>query len=180
MFEGIQNLPNDVQIFDQEIFEDERGNINLLCEDQLNKIQYTGFSSKITSSKANVARGMHWQNQSAPQIKAITVLQGTIIDFLINLDANSSEFGNFYSFKLDAEDNKTIIIPSHYGHGLLALNKVKFFYSCFGKYSPSDEISINLIDLISNNTSLSIDEIIVSKKDSEAKLFSEWETKIRS
>ena len=56
----------------------------------------------------------------------------------------------------------------------MALDNVKFFYNCFGKYSPENEISINIIDLISKQTSLKTDKFIVSKKDYEAATFAEW------
>ena len=43
-----------------------------------------------------VAKVIHWQNQKYPQIKAISVLKGSITDFLINLDKDSKDFGNFF------------------------------------------------------------------------------------
>ena len=173
MIEGIKNLPKDVQIIEQKIFNDNRGFLNCIYEEQ-NEIKLSGFSSKISSSKPNVARGMHWQNNLSPQIKVITVFEGSIMDFLINLDKDSPHFGNFYYFKLKASDNKTIIIPENYGHGFLALEKVKFFYNCFGKYSPSNEISINIVDLILKHTNLETDKIILSNKDYEAVTFTDW------
>ncbi len=178
MVNKLKNLPEDVKIFDQLIFSDNRGYLKCIYEDQ-NDINLTGFSSKISYSSPNVARGMHWQKPLAPQIKAITILEGSIIDFLINLDPNSPNFGNFYSFELSSNDNKTIIIPKQYGHGFLSIGHVKFFYNCFGKYSPQDEISINIIDLITKYTDLNVKDLNVSKKDHEAKCFYEWETMLR-
>ena len=178
MIHEIKDLPEDIKVFDQLIFSDSRGYLKCLYEDKEN-INLTGFSSKISNSYPNVARGMHWQKTISPQIKAITILEGSIIDFLINLDPYSANFGKFYSFELSAKDNKTIIIPSQYGHGFISISQVKFFYNCFGKYSPQDEISINIIDLISKHTDLNIKDINVSKKDYKAKCFSEWEKILR-
>ncbi len=168
----INKLPTDIKVFDHKTFSDNRGYLKCLYESS-NKLDIDGFSSKISSSFTNVVRGMHWQNRNSPQVKAITVFSGSIIDFLINLDSSSSDFGSFYSFYLDAEAMKTIFIPSSYGHGFLALEPTRFFYNCFGKYSPENELSINILDLVSKDIDLDLSDLLISQKDKNAPTFSE-------
>ena len=103
----MQNLPNDIKFFDHLKFPDERGSLSCIYEFD-ERINIDGFSSKISNSSPNVARGIHWQNQKSPQTKAITILKGSILDFLINLDINSTNFGKLYSFELDTSSAKTI------------------------------------------------------------------------
>ena len=166
----MQKLPKDIKIFDHLKFPDKRGSLSCIYEFD-ERINIDGFSSKISHSSLNVARGIHWQNQKSPQTKAITILKGSILDFLINLDINSSSFGNLYSFELDASSAKTIFIPAHYGHGFLAKEETTFFYFCFGKYSEKDEVTINMKDLINERTAISTDKWIISPKDQKAKSF---------
>ena len=165
-------LPEDIKVFNHLIFPDARGNLKCIYEsDKTETIE--GFSSKISHSLPNVARGIHWQNQLSPQIKAITLLKGSIKDFLINLDKNSKDFGKLFSFELTANSQKTIFIPAHYGHGFFAKEETTFFYFCFGKYSEKNEITINLADLVRQRTKLNTTNWIISEKDNNAKKFDE-------
>ena len=147
-----------------------RGNLKCLYEDDEN-LEIEGFSSKISNSLPFVARGLHWQNQKSPQRKAITVLKGSILDFLINLDKNSSNFGKLFTYELSASSSETLYIPSHYGHGFLAKEETTFLYFCFGKYSEEDEITINLKNLVETRTSIDTQDWIISKKDNKAFCF---------
>ncbi len=166
----MQNLPEDIKIFDHLYFPDDRGSLKCIYEFG-EKINIDGFSSKISNSSRGVARGIHWQNQKSPQTKAITILKGSILDFLINLDINSNSFGKLYSFELNTNSAKTIFIPAHYGHGFLAKEETTFFYFCFGKYSEKDEVTINMQDIVNERTSIDTDKWILSPKDKNAKLF---------
>ena len=97
----MNQIPTDIQVFDHLIFPDTRGYLKCIYEsDKTETIE--GFSCKISNSLPNVARGIHWQNQLSPQIKVITLLKGSIKDFLINLDKNSKDFGKLFCFDLSA------------------------------------------------------------------------------
>ena len=168
----MNQIPKDIQVFDHLIFPDSRGYLKCIYEsDKTEKIE--GFSCKISNSLPNVARGIHWQNQLSPQIKVITLLKGSIKDFLINLDKNSKDFGKLFCFDLSANSQKTILIPSHYGHGFLAKEETTFFYFCFGKYAERNEITINLADLVKERTTIETKNWIISAKDHNAKKFNE-------
>tara|TARA_A100001011_G_C14151947_1_gene774363 strand:+ start:186 stop:701 length:516 start_codon:yes stop_codon:yes gene_type:complete len=166
----MNKLPQDIKVFNHLNFPDQRGDLKCIFESEQN-LEIEGFSSKLSTSKPFVARGIHWQNQKSPQIKAISVLKGSITDFLINLDKDSEDFGNFFTYDLDADSNKTLYIPSHYGHGFFAKEETIFFYFCFGKYSEKNEITVNLKDLVNNRTSLNSKNWIISEKDRKAKYF---------
>ena len=168
----MNNLPEDIKVFNHLNFPDNRGSLKCIFESEEN-LKIEGFSSKISNSKPFVARGIHWQNQKSPQIKAITVLKGAITDFLINLDKNSVDFGKFFSYELNSDSKETLYIPAHYGHGFLAKEETTFFYFCFGKYSENNEITINLKNLVKSRTSLNTNNWIISQKDEKAKCFND-------
>ena len=166
----MKKLPKGVKIFNQLEFPDSRGNLRCIFETD-KTFNLEGFSCKISKSMPNVARGIHWQNQLAPQSKAITVLSGSIIDFLIDLDKNSKDFGKLFSFELCEESSKTIYIPSNYGHGFYAKEETTFMYCCFGKYSMKNEVTINLSDLVKKENNIDSTNWIFSEKDKNAKKF---------
>ncbi len=168
----MNKLPQDIKVFNHLNFPDQRGDLKCIFESEQN-LEIEGFSSKVSNSKPLVARGIHWQNQKSPQTKAISVLKGSITDFLINLDKDSNDFGKFFTYELNAQSNKTVYIPAHYGHGFLAQEETTFFYFCFGKYSEKNEITINLKNLVKNRTSLNTNNWIISQKDEKAKCFND-------
>mgnify|MGYP002861016563 CR=1 FL=1 len=161
------SLPPDVSVYNHKSYSDLRGSLTCIHETN-DPLNINGCSTKLSKSRDNVARGMHWQNKNCPQKKIITLLHGSIIDFLLNVDVNSTEFGKFYAYELKSSDKLTLSIPDHYAHGFLTLEETTFFYKCDGRYSPSNEISINIIDLISTYTDLNIDGVLLSSKDKNA------------
>lgn len=167
-FNIIESLPADVTAISHLKFTDNRGFLNCLIENDRNEY-FDGYSLKMSSSKKNVARGMHWQNMSAKQEKAITVLSGAILDILINLDDSSPEFRQVYRFQFDAKDGITLVIPPHYAHGFLALSEVVFLYFCKGKYSPANEVTIRIVEFISDK--MAPEDLILSNKDLAAPTF---------
>ncbi len=167
-FNILESFPTDVTVISHLKFTDNRGFLNCLLENDRNEY-FDGYSLKMSSSKKNVARGMHWQNVSAKQEKAITVLRGSILDVLINLDSNSKEFKQVYRFELDAKEGITLVIPPHYAHGFLALTEVDFLYFCKGKYSPANELTIRMVEFISDKVAPA--DLILSNKDLAAPTF---------
>ena len=168
----MKGIPSDIKVFNHLVFPDNRGELKCIYEMNQDK-EVNGFSSKLSHSSQNVARGIHWQDFLAPQSKAITVLKGAVLDFLIDLDPDSEFFGKVYSFELDESVKQTILIPPKYGHGFFALKETIFFYNCFGRYSSHNEMTINILDLICNKLNLKHSQLIVSEKDRNSKSFNE-------
>jgi len=165
-----QQIPGDVTVIKHSKFEDKRGFLNCLAESMTND-QFSGWSLKMSHSKVNVARGIHWQRPDAPQEKVITLLRGIILDVLVNLDPNSQQFGRAYRFQINADEGATLVIPPHYGHGFLALTDTDFLYLCKGKYSSQSELSLGIFDYLQDV--ISPQTIILSKKDAQALPFDE-------
>ena len=164
----IESLPPDVLAINHQKFADNRGFLNCLLESDSSE-HFDGYSLKMSNSKKYVARGMHWQNMSAKQEKSITVLSGSILDILINLDSNSPKFKQTYRFELAAKNGITLVIPPHYAHGFLALSEVDFLYFCKGKYSPANEVTIRMVEFLSDK--VATEDLIMSNKDVAAPTF---------
>lgn len=61
-------------------------------------------------------RGIHFQNNPHPQIKLVRVLQGEVLDFVIDLRKDSPTYKKWISQVLSAENRKQLYLPSGFGH----------------------------------------------------------------
>tara|TARA_B110000879_G_C11176547_1_gene516236 strand:+ start:2414 stop:2944 length:531 start_codon:yes stop_codon:yes gene_type:complete len=145
--------------FKKIIISDDRGSLNI-CHESNNSFQFKGFSIKESFSYKGAARGLHIQDpRTSPQTKIIEVLEGTIYDFV--LDINEPDF--IYYFKLDANYQTSVLVPENFAHGFIALTDVRFRYMCFGGYDESKEKTYNFLN--SAGKLLNINYLELSEKD---------------
>ena len=117
--------------------------------------------SNVSTSKKWTFRGLHHQLGETAQAKLITVISGSILDFLVDLRRTS--FEEAYFFKLTPGDQ--LYIPRGFAHGFLALEDDTIIqYLVDNKYSPLTEISF---DWKSNET---VKEIILAEVGEEKNL----------
>jgi dTDP-4-dehydrorhamnose 3,5-epimerase len=95
-------------------------------------------------SHKNVLRGMHFQTPPHDHIKLVNVLQGSILDVVLDLRAHSKTFGKAYSTTLIANEGKTLYIPKGFAHGFLALedNSIVEYNQTTG-YAPDNDAGIH-------------------------------------
>lgn len=168
-------FPKDVDIIEPHTFSDLRGSLDVVFETD----GASDIAVKRSFSYRSVFRGMHFQPNPFGQVKIIEVLQGRIVDFLIDMDPKSASFGRTYAVPLAASDNKRFRIPAHYAHGFLALSDCIFQYITIGKYVPSAEVTLSLPESFLNNLELGIfdNEIILSEKDKSATMYEDYFTR---
>ena len=105
------------------VFEDQRGLfIKTYNQDQFKDL---GIDLKIKEryfsvSHKNVIRGMHFQLPPDDHIKLVNVIQGSILDVVLDLRKNSKTYGKYFSVSLNVKDGMTIYIPRGFAHGFLA------------------------------------------------------------
>lgn len=94
--------------------------------------------SNISISKKWTFRGLHHQHGNTAQTKKITVVSGSIIDFVVDL--RKGKFMNTAFYKL--LPGETIIVPAGCAHGFLAMeDNTQIQYLVDREYSPQTEIS---------------------------------------
>ena len=76
-----------------------------------------------STSDLNVIRGMHFQVPPYAQQKLVGVINGTIIEVVLDIRRGSKTFGKYCSFKLEANEGKFLFIPEGLAHGFLSLFK---------------------------------------------------------
>jgi dTDP-4-dehydrorhamnose 3,5-epimerase len=126
------------------------------------------------SVEEGVIRGMHFQFPPYTETKLIRGISGEIYDVFIDLRKDSPTFGKWDGIKLSAENKKMIYIPRGFAHGFCTLTKnCEVIYKVDNYYAPDSEGSIRWDDP-DLGVGWPVDNPILSKKDSEAKSFSEF------
>jgi len=84
-------------------------------------------------------RGLHYQIEH-PQGKLCRVVEGEVLDVVLDIRRNSSRFGEHTSTVLSAENKRQIYIPPGFAHGFLVLSDTaEFLYKCSDFYYQGDE-----------------------------------------
>ena len=166
----------DAALLKPRVFEDGRGwffepwNKGVL--DELG-LTLSFVQDNVSYSKKNVLRGLHYQLPN-PQGKLVSVLQGSVLDVIVDLRKSSDTFGEWQGFELSDQNRLMLFVPEGFAHGFLTLSdNVIFHYKCTSHYDPSSEHT-----LLWNDKTLAIDwpipsgvDPIVSPKDSIGSAF---------
>ena len=152
----------DLLVIKNQKFIDNRGYFReILVEKNLKK----RFPFNVVSiSKKNVIRGLHYQKKNS-QGKYISVIQGKILDVVVDIRKNSKTFGKHYSKILSDKNCTSLYIPPWFAHGFACLDKVNIvIYSCTNYRDKDNERGIMWNDK-SLKIKWSIKKPIISKKD---------------
>jgi dTDP-4-dehydrorhamnose 3,5-epimerase len=143
----------------------------------LQKYQAAGIGApfvqdNISVSRRGSLRGLHFQNPN-PQGKLVSVLQGEVLDVVVDLRSRSASFGKSEAVLLSSENKRQFYIPPGFAHGFAVISEIAMFhYKCTGSYSPRDEMTLRW-----NDPALGIKwhvaEPIVSDKDAKGLLLKE-------
>src|ERR1700730_12954491 len=107
------HLPG-VIVFEPTVFPDDRGfffesyNKHLF---ETNNIPNEFVQDNQSFSAYGVIRGLHYQKEPYAQSKLVRVLQGKILDVVVDLRAGSPGFGKYFGIELSAENKKQLFIP---------------------------------------------------------------------
>lgn len=94
-------------------------------------------------SKKGVVRGMHFQNPPFDQAKLVNVMEGEIIDVIVDLRKSSPTFQQYEAFELRASRGDALYIPKGFAHGFQALTDMAMVaYGVNSAYSPQHDRGI--------------------------------------
>lgn len=162
-----------------DVFSDERG--YFFESFHLKKFEEAGLhfhfiQDNESLSKKNVLRGLHFQNPPHEQGKLVRVMQGALLDVVVDLRTNSAAYGNHIKVELNDENHFMLWIPAGFAHGFLSLkDNTVFCYQCTGFYNKLSDNGIlwNDKDL---NIDWGIDRPIVSAKDQNLISFKDFKS----
>lgn len=126
----------------------------------------------VSTSKKGVFRGLHHQSGKFMQSKMVTVLQGSIIDMLVDLRAG--QIGEFHKFEITA--GESLFVPKGFAHSFLSLQDDTIVqYLVDAPYSKENEVIINWRSIMGVKTTIDwVTKLpIISSKDDEAPYFEE-------
>jgi dTDP-4-dehydrorhamnose 3,5-epimerase len=95
-----------------------------------------------SKSARGTLRGLHYQIER-PQAKLCRVIEGEVLDVVVDIRRGSPRFGKHVSVILSAENKTQIMIPRGFAHGFLVLSETaQFLYKCDDFYYPKLERGI--------------------------------------
>ena len=98
-------------------------------------------------------RGLHFQEGEHAQSKLIRVVQGTILDVVVDIQQESPTFGEHITVELSAAKQNQLWIPRGFAHGFSVLSETAIVcYKCDTYYNKEAESGIYPLD-----TDLAID-----------------------
>ncbi len=125
-------------------------------------------------SQKNVLRGLHFQKPPYTQAKLVSVIQGAVLDVVVDLRKSSQTYGEYFSLELTGENKKMLFIPEGFAHGFATLqDNTIFSYKCSNLYNKDSEASI-LWDDKTLNIDWQIKNPILSEKDLIAPKFNQF------
>ena len=153
------------------VFNDERGFFFESYNDSVFKnkhgMDFTWVQDNQSHSTYGVIRGLHMQKAPQAQTKLIRVLQGNILDVVVDMRRNEKTFGKVFSIELSSENKKQLFIPKGFIHGFSVLSETAdVLYKIDDFYHKESEVGV-----IYNDADLNIDwrvpveKQVVSEKD---------------
>ncbi|MBT0883486.1 dTDP-4-dehydrorhamnose 3,5-epimerase [Campylobacter sp. 2018MI13] len=126
-----------------------------------------------SKSDKYVLRGLHYQIPPYAQSKLVRVINGAILDVIVDIRIKSPTFGKYISTILSKENKKQIFIPIGFAHGFLTLEENTIInYKVDNYYSKEHERGIIYNDKYLN-INWNCDNMILSDKDKVQPLLSE-------
>ena len=120
-----------------------------------------------TKSTRGVLRGLHYQVPPFGQSKLVRVIEGNVLDVVVDIRKNSPTFAKHFSIELSGDNKYQLFIPKGFAHGFVVLSEVAiFFYKVDNYFSPENERGIafddNFLDI---DWRLPLRKICLSGKD---------------
>ena len=85
-------------------------------------------------------RGMHFQRQPHGEVKLVRVVQGAIVDVIIDLRRDSPSYGRWEAFELSTENRRMLYVPAGFAHGFQTLeDHTDVVYQVSHPYTPGAE-----------------------------------------
>jgi len=173
----ISTILPEVLIIEPAVFNDTRGQFF----ESFHKLKYKDagipvefIQDNVSVSMKNVLRGLHFQYPYG-QDKLVSVLQGEVLDIILDIRIGSPTFGQWVSIILNNDNKRQVFVPQGFAHGFIAnCDNTIFSYKCSDYYNSQTEHSI-----LWNDPMLDIawtsKEPLLSSKDSCAQKLNEYQ-----
>ncbi len=166
-------------VVEPSVFEDNRGYFfeswNQQKFHEMN-LDFTFVQDNQSMSGAHVLRGLHFQAPPWEQGKLVRVIQGSVLDVVVDIRKDQPTYGRHFSLVMSGKKKNMLWIPPGFAHGLLTLeDNTVFFYKCTQFYNRESEGAIAWNDP-QLNIDWGIEDPVVSEKDKSGVLFNRFES----
>jgi dTDP-4-dehydrorhamnose 3,5-epimerase len=160
----------DLLIYEPKVLGDNRGyffesyNANTFEAEGIN---YHFVQDNQARSNYGVLRGLHYQLEPYAQTKLIRVLEGRIIDAVVDLRKGSPTYSKSFVIELNAENKLQLLVPKGFAHGYAVISEAaEVMYKCDSFYHKPSEGGIIFNDpSLDINWGIDLKDVIVSEKD---------------
>ena len=98
-------------------------------------------------STFGVIRGLHYQMPPFAQSKLVSVLQGKVLDVVVDIREGSPNFGKHFAVELCSENQKQLFIPRGFAHGYACVSETALLaYKVDSFYNKAAEAGIAFDD----------------------------------
>ena len=118
-------------------------------------------------SAKGVLRGLHYQTGEHAQAKLVRVLNGEVLDVVVDIRPESTTYGQYVSILLSSENQKQLYVPRGFAHGFLVLSDTAtFFYKCDNFYNKESEGGLSYNDpMVNIDWNFPKEKLLISEKD---------------
>ncbi|MGB0778464.1 MAG: dTDP-4-dehydrorhamnose 3,5-epimerase [Flavobacteriaceae bacterium] len=149
------------------VYKDARG--YFLESYRLNELPFSAnfVQENESSSCFGTLRGLHFQTGEFAQAKLVRVVQGRILDVIVDLRKDSTTYLKHFSIELDDSSKQSLFVPRGFAHGFVVLSERAIVsYKADNYYKPESESGIHYDDpLLNIDWRLEKNELIISDKD---------------
>ena len=163
-----------VLLFKPTVIEDSRGSfMESYRSEWFTGVKFIQDNEAI--SKKGVVRGLHFQRPPFAQTKLIRVIEGEILDVIVDLRKSSETYGRVFSIQLTALNKIQLLVPKGFAHGYATLSEsATVLYKVDQYYQKSYDTGIHPL-----SEDLGIDwgvKPILSEKDQNLMNYSDFKS----
>jgi len=172
---GIQGL----LIIEPHVFNDGRG----YFFESYSKVKFADAGIDIdfvqdnqSFSHKGAVRGLHAQFAPHAQAKLVRVIQGRVLDVVVDVRKGSPTYGKYETIELSGENQLQFFIPAGFLHGFATLeDNTIFAYKVNDYYSKECETGVRWNDpTLAINWGIAESDALVSAKDEVLPLFKDY------
>ena len=170
--------PDGPVVITPSIFKDERGHFfesfnEKEFKEKVADVEFVQDNESL--SVENVVRGLHFQKPPYAQAKLVRVINGAVIDVVVDIRKGSPTYGKYFHVYLSATNHRQFFVPRGFAHGFVSLKHDTIFqYKCDNFYNKESEGCI-----LYNDPTIAIpwenwvheSQRIISDKDKKGVLF---------
>jgi dTDP-4-dehydrorhamnose 3,5-epimerase len=133
------------------IFEDDRGyffeSFNQRTFHKKTGLKVGFVQDNESYSQYGVIRGLHAQSGDCAQSKLVRVIEGEVLDVVVDYRTDSATYLQHFSIVLSADNKHQLYVPKGCLHGFAVLSeRARFIYKCDDFYNKASEIGVRYDD----------------------------------